>query len=199
MSKLTWKRLDNGDLLCREHPIKLIKPMSRRADDAGWMVRVPYERDSNFDDGWQWRYLESPATTLPVEMGGGLKGDNSEDAKALVAEHLDYALAAIPAEYGQPEPEPGPITAPPAADRPPAITMMYRPTQMAVELREVIDGLTRSIDEFRESVPRSFDTFIRTQRPEEVRDVNGRPILGDMLAGKANALAALANLERSAT
>lgn len=68
---------------------------------------------------------------------------------------------------------------------------------LVLELRQVVTDLDHSIEEFRASVPKSVDHFIRTQEPEEVRDANGRPVLGDWLAAKANALAALANLEAS--
>lgn len=235
MSKLTWTKWTNGDLMCREHPIKLQKPYSRHADSPGWAVRVPYERDDNFDDGWAWRYLEDPAKTLPIEMGGGLKANNAREAKALVDEHLDHVLAAIPADYGQPEsPEdleddqafaqydaeqaagtlrtvphsearrqlglagdiiPEPVSIVPWDD-PNVRPGTEPPPSIAVELREVIVELDRSIDELRRSVAEGIG-WPPGLRPEEVRDATGAYVLGDWLAAKANALAALANLERN--
>jgi hypothetical protein len=228
-TKLTWTRLTNGNQLCNEHPIKLEKPWSRSADSPGWVVRVPYERDVGFADGWQWRTMEDPEKTLPVEIGGGLEGANLQEAKHLVSQHLDYILAEIPPDYGQPEPEPEdavPVWDSSASSRlhcsanaepapAPGGSLIERiyaesdretpddvltaepwlsPHQVALELREVILDLSRSIDEFRQSVPKSVDAFVRTRAPEQVRDVNGRPVLADLLAAKANALAALSRL-----
>lgn len=127
MTNLSWERLPNGDRQAKEHPIRLIKPFSRRSGDAGWLVKVPVERDPNFADGWHWTAVVNP--TYTQNRGGSyLDGDDYNEARALVAEHLEFILSQVPADYGQPEPEPvpvetpvapEPVTAAPAAPPPP--------------------------------------------------------------------------------
>lgn len=133
MTALTWKRLPNGDRQAAEHPIRLIKPYSRRHDAAGWLVKVPLDRDSTFDDGWHWTTVVNP-TYLKNRGGMHLEGGDYNEARALVAEHLPYILEQIPADYGQPEPAPEP--APSAADPGPAFAY-----------RRVTDDIARQIKE----------------------------------------------------
>lgn len=91
MSRLSWKRLPNGDRQCTEYPIRLRKPPGRGQMDVGWRVRIPLERDLNFDDGWLWTDLYTDA--------GLMEAPTYNAARALVAEHLDAVLDSLPADY----------------------------------------------------------------------------------------------------
>lgn len=59
---LHWHRLADGDLLCAEYPIRLVKPL-RRGD--GWTVKVPFDIEPGLDagDGYWWRELHAPGST----------------------------------------------------------------------------------------------------------------------------------------
>jgi hypothetical protein len=105
-TKLTWTRLANGDLRCREHPIKIVKPASRAQLAPGWLVKTPVERDANYDDGWAWAvvYGPSPMGTPPKQ----LEGFSASVATYLAAEHLEHILLTVPLDYGQPESAPAP-------------------------------------------------------------------------------------------
>lgn len=79
---LHWIRLASGDRLCVEHPVLLVKPLSRTNDD-GWEVRVPSEtsESSGLDrgDGWWWRSMWD-------EHGGDLLLPNLREAVGLIEE-----------------------------------------------------------------------------------------------------------------
>lgn len=87
-ARLTWTRLANGDLLCHQHPIRLRKPLDRRAESPGWYVEVPWEPNTvdGHPDGWWWRTVES------YDPGWDLTAGTLADAKVMVARNLDYIL-----------------------------------------------------------------------------------------------------------
>ncbi|MFI5736201.1 hypothetical protein ACIA49_39165 [Kribbella sp. NPDC051587] len=99
MSKLAWDRLANGDLLCRQYPIRLVKPYSRRAEDPGWLVRTPYAEDPTYDeiDGWQWGFVldRGSAPLEAVSKQKAIDMINSSVYLAYVREHW------IPDGYGE--------------------------------------------------------------------------------------------------
>lgn len=224
MTTLDWRRLGNGDHVVNDLPIRLTKT----GDVTGkfWVVQVPIEVDRNMLTGWSWGDVFLPPEGGGPATEPLMAGTTISEAMSTVRDNLVAILGdavkqrsgwphfgGIPDEMGEYISHYGtdgsirytsePVEAPPDSDAclPEKPGDLARSVDLSLgdQLRDVIIELTCSIDEFRESVPHSVDTFIRTLRPEEVRDVNGRPILGDMLAGKANALAALANLERSTT
>lgn len=86
MTRLTWTRLANGDLLCNEHPIRLEKPLDRSAESPGWRPRVPWEEEGGYVDGWRWREVPT------YDAGWKLEANNSGDARDMVTEHLDHIL-----------------------------------------------------------------------------------------------------------
>jgi hypothetical protein len=99
MNKLAWDRLANGDLLCRQYPIRLVKPVSRRAEDPGWQVRTPYAEDPTYDDadGWQWGCVLDRGSA-PLEAASKQKAIdmiNSSVYLAYIREHW------IPTDYGE--------------------------------------------------------------------------------------------------
>lgn len=90
--RLRWTRLANGDLLCAEHPIRLIKPLSRSSRDPGWQIKVPIEQVGEGDtldagDGYWWRGVSSLDAPAGVEFG------RAQDAKAYAADDLDHLLS----------------------------------------------------------------------------------------------------------
>lgn len=101
--RLTWTRLANGDLLANEHPIRLVKPYSRRNEDPGWQIRYPIEPDGSWDevDGWMWVTVQTPGETWPLEAA------SERNAKALAEESLDYILRAYPFDDDEPYPADG--------------------------------------------------------------------------------------------
>lgn len=62
------------------------------------------------------------------------------------------------------------------------------------ELAVVDADLKRNIEEFRAAVASGCPWSSGTT-PEQARDVNGRPILADLLAARANVLSALSRLQ----
>lgn len=98
MSKLTWQRLATGDLLCNEYPIRLVKPLDRRAESPGWVFRVPASEDSSYADrdGWQWTNILDQDTRQ-------LEDTSARDAKARLEStvYREYILGWIPREYGE--------------------------------------------------------------------------------------------------
>jgi hypothetical protein len=90
-TKLSWVRLANGDQLSREHPIRLIKPISRHAGDPGWQITAPLERIAAGDaldagDGYYWSRVTSYDAPHGVDFG------NVQDAKRHAATNLDELL-----------------------------------------------------------------------------------------------------------
>ena len=84
--RLTWTKLADGDLLCVEHPIRLQKPLDRRADTPGWMILVPAEGGAGTGDDWWWRPVPIKGETMALEA-------NSErDARRMVLDHFDHVL-----------------------------------------------------------------------------------------------------------
>ena len=96
-AKLTWRRLATGDQLCDQYPIMLAKPTDRR-DGNGWHVRVPLDRDSTFDDGWQWTQALVAATRTGQSTYEEPALSSLREAQAYVREHLDIILGL----YGSP-------------------------------------------------------------------------------------------------
>lgn len=82
---LHWHRLADGDLLCADYPIRLIKPL-RRGD--GWTVKVPFDIEPGLDagDGYWWRELLAPDSLEPLRF------DRVAQAKADVAGDVSWYL-----------------------------------------------------------------------------------------------------------
>lgn len=91
---LHWTKLAGGDLLCVEHPIRLLKPVDRSEESPGWMIETPVDADLNLGgDDWRWTALWHPGTT------DAMQARNERDARALVVEQLDRLLASVDADY----------------------------------------------------------------------------------------------------
>ncbi len=99
MRKLTWDRLADGDLLCRQYPIRLVKPRSRRAEDPGWLVRTPYIEDPTYDetDGWQWGFVLDRGSA-PLEAASKQKAIDMINSSVYLAYVREYW---IPGDYGE--------------------------------------------------------------------------------------------------
>lgn len=88
MTNLTYTRLADGDLLCREYPIRLVKPRGRRG--TGWMIMVPTEHHPAL--GWMWSAVRTE------DSASDLWGNNERDARALVAVNLGHIRNKISAD-----------------------------------------------------------------------------------------------------
>lgn len=94
MTRLTWTRLPNGNQQAKQHPIRLVKP-ARGNTAPGWLIATPFDRDSNYADGWAWQPVYDPHRLTRLEAY------SIKEARDLALEHLDHILTTIPADYGK--------------------------------------------------------------------------------------------------
>lgn len=92
--KLTYIKLATGDLLCKERPIRLSKPLSRSPEQPGWQIRVPIDPDATYPvDRWRWTSI------LKEDSSGTLEAASEREARALVVEHLAHVIDWTSGDY----------------------------------------------------------------------------------------------------